>query len=63
MRSPTVLAANRAKSDFLTNMSHELRTPLTAILGFAEVLQEDDTNCRRPTATTGCRPSAATDGI
>ncbi len=38
----TVLAANRAKSDFLTNMSHELRTPLTAILGFAEVLQEDD---------------------
>lgn len=34
-------AANRAKSTFLANMSHELRTPLTAIIGYAELLQED----------------------
>jgi PAS domain S-box-containing protein len=34
-------AANQAKSAFLANMSHELRTPLTAILGYAEMLQED----------------------
>jgi signal transduction histidine kinase/CheY-like chemotaxis protein len=44
----TVLAANRTKSEFLTNVSHELRTPLTAILGFTEVLLEDDTDRLSP---------------
>lgn len=33
--------ANRAKTDFLTTMSHELRTPLTAVLGFAEILEQE----------------------
>ena len=35
------LAASQAKSTFLATMSHELRTPLTAILGYAELLEEE----------------------
>lgn len=37
-------AANRAKSSFLANMSHEIRTPLNAILGFIDILQEQETD-------------------
>ena len=35
------VAANRAKSQFLSRMSHELRTPLNAILGFGQLLAMD----------------------
>ncbi|KKK37220.1 histidine kinase [Mesobacillus campisalis] len=33
--------ANAAKSEFLSKMSHELRTPLNGILGFAQLLEMD----------------------
>jgi signal transduction histidine kinase len=37
-------AANRAKSFFLANMSHEIRTPLGAIMGFSDLLLQEETD-------------------
>lgn len=31
----------RSKNDFIATIAHELRTPLTAVVGFAQVLQEE----------------------
>lgn len=36
------IAANLSKSTFLSNMSHEIRTPMNAILGYSQLLQDDE---------------------
>ena len=34
--------SDRLKSAFLANMSHEIRTPMNAIIGFSQLLKDDD---------------------
>jgi signal transduction histidine kinase/ligand-binding sensor domain-containing protein/CheY-like chemotaxis protein len=36
--------SDRLKSAFLANMSHEIRTPMNAIVGFASLLESEDTD-------------------
>ena len=38
LETETAVAANKAKSNFLSNMSHEIRTPINAILGMNEMI-------------------------
>ena len=42
MLAQKALAADLAKSEFLTNISHQIRTPLNAVIGFSQVLAEQD---------------------
>lgn len=52
--------ANAAKSNFLANMSHEIRTPLNAILGFSELLLDEDSLGKNRDAVEDIRDSAGT---
>lgn len=36
--------ANQAKNEFLTNLSHELRTPLNSIVGWSELLLDNESD-------------------
>jgi|GEM_PF-713934 len=37
-------SANKMKSEFLANMSHEIRTPMNSILGFTDILLEEESD-------------------
>ncbi len=42
--SERAVAANEAKTAFLSNMSHEIRTPINAMLGMNEMIQRESKN-------------------
>jgi signal transduction histidine kinase/CheY-like chemotaxis protein len=39
--------SSKLKSEFLANMSHEIRTPLNAIVGFINILKEDENDLQK----------------
>ncbi|AQQ03021.1 hybrid sensor histidine kinase/response regulator [Roseibium algicola] len=58
-------AANLAKSRYVVGLSHELRTPLNAVMGYAQVLERDDSvpTARRPAISTIRRSAEHLSGL
>ena len=48
LQTDRAIAASKHKSEFLAKMSHELRTPLNSIIGFSELLAEQETTIESP---------------
>jgi signal transduction histidine kinase len=48
LQTDRAVAASKHKSEFLAKMSHELRTPLNSIIGFSELLAEQETTIESP---------------
>ena len=49
--------ANMAKSQFLANMSHEIRTPMNGIIGFSDLLADEDLTDKQKESVTIIRES------
>jgi len=50
--------ASLAKSQFLANVSHEIRTPMTAIMGFADLLMDEELAAEQRSSVQRIRQSA-----
>ena len=48
LQTERAVAASKHKSEFLAKMSHELRTPLNSIIGFSELLAEQEATIETP---------------
>jgi signal transduction histidine kinase len=46
-QAQSALDSDRVRSDFIASMSHEFRTPLNAIIGYAELVQEELSEAQR----------------
>lgn len=55
-----VEVANNAKTEFLDNMRHDLRTPFVGLLGFAELLEADETDPQKKESLSYIVQSAKT---
>lgn len=54
--------ANRAKGEFVANVSHELRTPMAAIVGYAELLREEQRSVQDPSVVAEALDAIARNG-